>query len=163
MHILTASFAHAQLILSAALQAGFRESGAVNLTSATGEGSTPMVAVRSMGLALESVIGRLAADGAAVCVVSNGYLQNLLEVCNDRFKENSRRTTRFRDALRASVVIHTSTGSKTYKDEGAWEDPILRRQRKKAEGLERSKELKQQMAADSRNEDSADDVLPSDW
>ncbi len=122
-----------------------------------------MVAVRSMGLALESVIGRLAADGEGVCVVANSYLEDLLGVCNDRFKENSKRITRFRDLLRTSIMTSAHVEAKVQKNEEAWEDAILRRQRKRAEGLKRSKELKQQMAAEPRNGDPADEILPSDW
>ncbi|TQS31654.1 hypothetical protein Golomagni_08058, partial [Golovinomyces magnicellulatus] len=62
LHILTASSEHAQLLLRCALQAGFRESGAVSLTPPSISGvssgdAMPIVAVRSMGLSLESLVG----------------------------------------------------------------------------------------------------------
>ncbi|OAR01051.1 hypothetical protein LLEC1_06081 [Akanthomyces lecanii] len=59
LHVLTASHAHAQLLLRCALHAGFRESGAVSLLpSSSTEHAMPIVAVRSMGLSFESLLGR---------------------------------------------------------------------------------------------------------
>lgn len=144
LHVLTGSLSHAQTILKAALQAGFRESGALNLTSATGEAPTPMVAVRSTGLGLDSVIGRLDVDGEGICLVSDTYLEGLLAVSNERFEENSKRIMRFRELLLGSSETPSDmeAGRKSKGDD--WEDASVRRERKRAEGLKRSQELKEQ-------------------
>jgi tRNA wybutosine-synthesizing protein 3 len=99
-----------------------------------------MVAVRSTGLGLDSVIGHLDPSGAPICVVSRGYLEGLLAVANERFKENSARIARFRDLLLAS----NNSGKKGKGEE--WEDASVRRERKRAEGLKRSGELRQKAA-----------------
>ena len=99
-----------------------------------------MVAVRSTGLSLDSVIGHLDPSGAAICVVSPRYLDGLLAVANERFKENSARIARFRDLLLGSNNL-----GKNRKGE-EWEDASVRRERKRAEGLKRSEELRQKAA-----------------
>jgi tRNA wybutosine-synthesizing protein 3 len=50
LHILTDSLEAAQHAVSAALQAGFRESGMSGVLESKGQVATPMVAVRSSGL-----------------------------------------------------------------------------------------------------------------
>ncbi|TVY15014.1 tRNA wybutosine-synthesizing protein 3, partial [Lachnellula arida] len=104
LHILTSSPQQAQTVLSAALQAGFRESGALNLVGAgagvgASEQATPMVGIRSMGLALESIVG-YEEGGSGVCMIPEGQLGLLLRVGNERFVENGRRIARFRGLLR---------------------------------------------------------------
>ncbi|KAF4635911.1 hypothetical protein G7Y89_g2187 [Cudoniella acicularis] len=99
LHVFTASLQQAQTVLAAALQAGFRESGALNLTSSFAEQPTPMVGIRSMGLALESLIG-FEHDGQELCTVPEWQLKNLLEISNDRFVENTKRIERFRTLLK---------------------------------------------------------------
>jgi len=101
-----------------------------------------MVAVRSTGLALDSVIGWLNADDDCICIVSETYLKGLLAVANERFEENSRRIARFHDLLLGSTVIPTEmeSGKKTRGSD--WEDASVRRERKRAEGLKRSQELR---------------------
>ena len=116
----------------------------MNLISTTSEAPTPMVAVRSTGLALDSVIGRLDADGEGICIVSDTSLEGLLAVSNERFEENSKRITRFRDLLLGSTSIPTDIeGGKKLRGR-EWEDASVRRERKKAEGLKRSQELREQ-------------------
>jgi tRNA wybutosine-synthesizing protein 3 len=139
LHILTASLAHAQEVLTAALQAGFRESGALNLVADGPDGPTPIVAVRSTGLALDSVIGQLQ-NGDAVSIVSRRYLNGLIAVANERFGENSARIARFRN------LLLSSPGSRKKKKEEEWEDPSVRRERKRAEGLKRSEEMRANVA-----------------
>lgn len=143
MHVLTASPQHAQIILIAALQAGFRESGALNLISSTSENATPMVAVRSMGLALESIIGQSGSSGGWECFVSGRYLQGLLEISNNRFEENTRRIGRFRELLAAGLLANNGPAAKIKADGSNWEDASVRRERKKAEGLKRSQERRE--------------------
>ncbi|KAI0547562.1 methyltransferase TYW3-domain-containing protein [Xylaria curta] len=137
LHVLTASLEHAQLLLRAGLQAGFRESGAINLTSTTAEPVTPMVALRSMGLSFESLIG-VQKDGVVKCMVSDEYLHSLLRIANERFEENRKRIERFRTA-----VLEASYPPKK-KDGTEWEDAQARRERKRAEGLRRKAELQEQ-------------------
>ncbi|KAI1779017.1 methyltransferase TYW3-domain-containing protein [Hypoxylon cercidicola] len=143
LHVLTASPDHAQLLLRCGLQAGFRESGAVSLTAATGEQqhATPIVGIRSMGLALESLIGhRRPSDDRLRCTVSSDYLRTLVRIANDRFAENGKRIDRFRTALSEATRPSVRTGD----DGAAWEDAQARRERKRAEGLKRRAELRNQ-------------------
>ncbi|XXH02867.1 Eukaryotic translation initiation factor eIF-1 [Hypoxylon texense] len=146
LHVLTASPDHAQLLLRCSLQAGFRESGAVSITAAPGEQhATPIVGIRSMGLAFESLIGYQSSDdNVPQCTVSSDYLQTLVRIANDRFAENGKRIDRFRaaflEATRPSVVSVARIG-----DTGAaWEDAQTRKERKRAEGLKRREELRSQ-------------------
>ncbi|PBP16903.1 hypothetical protein BUE80_DR012368 [Diplocarpon rosae] len=139
LHILTASLQQAQAVLSAALQAGFRESGALNLTSSTSEPPMPMVGIRSMGLALESVIG-FESNGMDICMVPEWQLKNLLEISNQRFQENAKRIARFRTLLRTE---RSGDGKRKGQEGAKWEDAGERRERKRAEGLKKAREMKQ--------------------
>ncbi|KAI1865242.1 hypothetical protein JX265_008289 [Neoarthrinium moseri] len=145
LHVLTASPEHAQLLLRCGLQAGFRESGAINLTATATEAVTPIVAIRCMGLTFESLVGIQKANGIS-CTVSADYLQTLLKISNERFSENTKRIQRFRTA----VLEATQPPKK--KDGTEWEDAAARRERKKAEGLRKKAEL----------EASRDQQCPSD-
>ncbi|KAI2778115.1 methyltransferase TYW3-domain-containing protein [Daldinia loculata] len=140
LHVLTASPEHAQLLLRCALQAGFRESGAVSLTPAAGEQhATPIVAIRSMGLTFESLIGYQSGGRSSNDkirrTVSPAYLRTLIRIANERFVENAKRIGRFREAL---AEARRSVG------ESGWEDARVRRERKRAEGLRRREELRRQ-------------------
>lgn len=138
LHVLTASLQHAQKVLSAALQAGFRESGALNLVASGTEPATPMVGIRTMGLSLESVVG-FESNGSEVCMISEWQLQNLVEVSNQRFVENTKRIERFRVLLKD---MNNDGSSKKQGENGDWEDAQARKERKRAEGLERAKMMK---------------------
>ncbi|KAH7064996.1 methyltransferase TYW3-domain-containing protein [Macrophomina phaseolina] len=138
LHLLTASLADAQRVLSAALQAGFRESGAVGLQANTDGSVTPMVAVRSIGLTFDSIIAYEHDDGRRASVVSEEYLRSLVELANERFAVNTERIERFRAHLVAQFRqpgedTKPSMGKKGYP---GWEDAAARRERKRAEGLE---------------------------
>ncbi|KAF2968692.1 hypothetical protein GQX73_g4889 [Xylaria multiplex] len=136
LHVLTASLEHAQLLLRCGLQAGFRESGAINLTSTTAEAITPIVAIRSMGLSFESLIG-VQENGITKCMVSDDYLQSLVCIANERFEENKKRIERFRTTmLDASSLQGKGDGTE-------WEDAQARRERKRTEGLRRKAELQE--------------------
>ncbi|KAG4427182.1 hypothetical protein IFR05_017336 [Cadophora sp. M221] len=138
LHVLTASLAQAQLVLSAALQAGFRESGALNLRPSSTEPATPMVGIRSMGLSLESVIGFESA-GREVCMVPEWQLKNLVEVSNQRFVQNGKRIERFRGLLREMGEVREGRRG---DGGGEWEDKEARRERKRAEGLKKAEEMR---------------------
>ena len=101
LHILSASLSDAQRVLAAALQAGFRESGAINLVEAGNKPATPMVAVRTTGLGVDSIIGYVTQDEQMFSLVTESYLQSLIHIANERFQSNSERIGRFSQGLRA--------------------------------------------------------------
>ncbi|KAH6667528.1 methyltransferase TYW3-domain-containing protein [Halenospora varia] len=155
LHVLTASLHQAQTVLSAALQAGFRESGGLNLTSST-EQPTPMVGIRSMGLALESIIG-FEHNGQEICTVPEWQLGNLLEISNDRFVENTKRIERFR-ALLKDLSGGAQEGRRKGQEGEKWEDPQSRRERKRAEGL-RMKEASSKAAKNNDTSGMSEELL----
>lgn len=97
-----------------------------------------MVAVRSMGLAFESLVG-FDVDGRQMCSVSEGTLRTLLEISNDRFRANDERIARFRELL--MQLTSSGPGAKRRDGNKDWEDPEVRKQRKRAEGLRRREML----------------------
>ncbi|KHO00233.1 tRNA wybutosine-synthesizing protein [Metarhizium album ARSEF 1941] len=140
------------LLLRSALQAGFRESGAVSLTSGDSRTTGPMVAVRSMGLGFESLIG-CEVDGRRCALVSASYLRTLMDIGNERFEENTRRIERFRSAFRDDLASLGTGGPE-------WEDAAARRERMRAEGLLRRKDASARAAvgAGDNADDNADDL-----
>ncbi|KAI5284191.1 hypothetical protein KEM52_003025, partial [Ascosphaera acerosa] len=141
LHVMAASLKHAQPVLAAATSAGFRESGLQSLRCLDDGTACPVVAIRSAGLQLQSVIGYQedAADGSAPVyrsVVTESYLQTLLALANDRFLANTRRKERFQQKL-----LDLCTGSRR---PAGWEDAESRRQRKRADGLQRAQQLARQ-------------------
>ncbi|KAK8067904.1 hypothetical protein PG996_007016 [Apiospora saccharicola] len=151
LHVLTASPAHAQLLLRCGLQAGFRESGAINLTAPAAAGTeatpTPMVAIRCMGLTFESLVG-VKKNDRVQCTVTPAYLRTLVDIGNERFAENTRRIQRFRSAVLEAVAAPAASGPKIKVDGSVWEDAQARRERKKAEGLKKKEELQNQQIHD---------------
>ncbi|PPJ55774.1 hypothetical protein CBER1_01565 [Cercospora berteroae] len=133
LHILTSSLAHAQHCHSAAMSAGFRESGIVGVT---GPEPTPHVAIRTQGLALESIIAYQDSAGAIWPMVPELYLLTLLNLANQRFVANAERKERFaRNLLQPKGKDHRKGNA------GEWEPANVRRERKRAEGLKRKEEL----------------------
>lgn len=98
-----------------------------------------MVAIRSMGLGFESMIGIEQVDGQRYCTVAPEYIAALVTLANEHFVENQRRIQRFREALKESMQEQV----KLNKDGMVWEDAAARRERKRAEGLRRREELRQ--------------------
>ncbi|KAL1956398.1 hypothetical protein VTO42DRAFT_7381 [Malbranchea cinnamomea] len=138
LHIMSSSLHHAQPILAAASSAGFRESGLQSLRCLVDSSSHPIVAVRSSGLALESVIGYYSqSEGCAKSLVTEEYLQMLVSLANERFKINSERIERFRRKF--MELYHRSLRGSSSRRDG-WEDPDVRRERKRAEGLRKKVE-----------------------
>ncbi len=134
---MTASLRHAAPILAASIGAGFRESGVQSLKNLDDGNAFPMVAVRSSGLAFESLVGVLQEmggegrfDGGGVVrgLVSEEYLEVLVKIANERFRANVERAGRFEAEL-----------FRRERGNGEWEDADLRRERKRAEGVQRKK------------------------
>ncbi|KAL4898820.1 methyltransferase TYW3-domain-containing protein [Aspergillus ambiguus] len=159
LHIMAATLHHASPVLSAASSSGFRESGLQSLRCLDGDddGPSPIVAVRSAGLSLESVIGYCEdadedEDGKEPVIyslVTEEYLQMLVAISNERFSINAERKARFRTSLLQLCSPSEPASSKTkgkLRPPG-WEDPEKRRERKRAEGLMRKKLLEDQMNA----------------
>ena len=132
---MTASLHHAQAILSAAINAGFRESGVQSLKNLEDPNAFPMVAVRTSGLALGSVIGWMHdgedEKGEVHSLVGEDHLELLVRIANERFVANAERIQRFSDYLFRS---EKEGGS-------AWEDKLVRQDRKRAEGLKQQQML----------------------
>ena len=153
LHILTASTPHAQRVLSAALSAGFRESGAVGLSTTKSGESTPMLAIRSTGYSFDSIVGYQDESGHNIPMVDERYLQTLVKIANDRFKINSDRIARFRQALMEVFESAPITSNKP-----GWEDADARKCRKREEGLARQRALQAIAEPDSSTQSSrADD------
>lgn len=123
----------------------------MNLVSSTAEPATPMVGIRSMGLALESVIGS-ESGGEEICMVPEYQLRSLVEISNDRFKENTKRIERFRSLLQETG---NNAPAKKGKHGEEWEDADARRERKRAEGLKKA-QMKQ---AAHRETESPQEIL----
>lgn len=162
LHIMTATLSHAQPVLSAASASGFRESGLQSLRCLEGDdGPSPIVAVRSSGLSLESVIGYCDDDESdeplIYSLVTEEYLEMLIAMSNERFGVNAERRERFRSSLLESCSsVQSLPGKGKARGKEDWEDPVVRRERKKAEGLMRKKLLESQKAADSSGQDFDD-------
>lgn len=125
--------------------------------------ASPIVAVRSSGLSLESIIGYCeegnndddhdSSDEPPVIrsLVTEEYLQVLVALANERFTVNTERVERFRTRL-LELCSGSPTTITTQRHKGKkppdWEDPQARRERKRAEGLQRKKEAAQQKMDD---------------
>lgn len=161
---MAASLHHAHPVLSAASAAGFRESGLQSLRCLDDEGISPIVAVRSSGLALESVIGYCEVgddddDGEEPIIrslVSEEYLRMLMDMSNERFEVNVDRKERFR-----AVLLDLYQGQKAKRSKSGWEDAEKRRERKRAEGLRRQQEAKEREYEADRGDISDSDELGS--
>ncbi|KAF6219602.1 hypothetical protein HO133_004071 [Letharia lupina] len=159
LHIMTASLHRAQPILAAAINAGFRESGIQSLKNLDDRTAFPMVAIRTAGLAFESLVGLIPnrtqdrEDGAEIeehvtCIVSEEYLELLVNIANERFKTNAERIQRFEQDL-------------FKREEGlgqAWEDSNCRQERKRAEGLEQQQTLRKAQVTQERGGPSPSDI-----
>jgi tRNA wybutosine-synthesizing protein 3 len=118
---------------------------------------SPMVAIRSNGLALDAIIGVLDADGNVQKIVSDEYIAMLVRVGNMRFQENDKRIAKLTRNLEEALYA-----PKEEKD--VPEDKEARRERKRLEGLRRQQEvLKEQKEApadgDVEEDDAHSDIL----
>ena len=154
---MTASLHHAQPILAAAINAGFRESGIQSLKNLEDPNACPMVAVRTAGLAFESVVGVVPnrkqdkTDGEEVDkhitgIVSEAYLELLIGIANERFKVNVERSRRFEQDLFKREEGHGQS----------WEDSKSRQERKRAEGLEQQRALRKEQKPQEKGVTSLD-------
>ena len=110
-----------------------------------------------MGLLFESLVG-IESGGKRECIVSPSYLEKLVGIANERFVENQSRIERFRSAL--SRVFDGQGVAETQ-----WEPKELRLARKRAEGLRRqqeAREQKEQRRAGEPDEPDATAVLYED-
>lgn len=139
---MSASLHHAQPVLSAAINAGFRESGVQSLRNLADAEACPMVAVRTAGLALESVIGfGMEGQGREIAksLVDEEYLRMLVAVANERFKANQERGERFIENLLSALAAKEDRR----KENGRREESEARRMRKRKEGLQRQREQRE--------------------
>jgi tRNA wybutosine-synthesizing protein 3 len=153
LHVMAASLRHAQPLLAAAVNAGFRESGLQSLRNLNDPDACPMVAVRTAGLGMEAIIGHAVgpdelehdhqrSDGSELyaseneALVTEEYLGILVGIANERFEGNKHRILRFKTCLREAMAVQLQ---KEHEAE-AWEDTETRRQRKRKEGLRASHE-----------------------
>lgn len=123
------------------------------MTAAGEQHASPMVAIRSMGLSFESLIGYQSDDdsGKIQCTVSSDYLRTLIRIGNERFIENTKRIERFRAALMEATKPSNKNGD-------MWEDAETRRQRKREEGLKK-REVLEKIKKDAENTDLEDEAL----
>jgi tRNA wybutosine-synthesizing protein 3 len=108
----------------------------------TGE-LNPMVAVRSTGYSFDSIVGFQDEGGDNLALVDESHLKLLVGIANDRFRINTERIARFRSALLEQYSQATSVSS--LKPD--WEDPDVRKQRKREEGLARQRALATNLAS----------------
>lgn len=156
---MTASLHHAQPILAAAINAGFRESGIQSLKNLDDFNAFPMVAIRTAGLAFESLVGVVSnrtqdqEDGPEseehiTRIVSKAYLKLLTGIANERFKMNAVRIQRFEQDLFKREEGHEQT----------WEDSKSRQERKRAMGLEQQQTLRKAQINQEKSVLSASDI-----
>ncbi|KAL1311347.1 hypothetical protein AAFC00_001521 [Neodothiora populina] len=130
LHIFCSSVESAQRVQTAALGAGFRESGISNISRLPDGSVTAMAAIRTTGLAFDSVIGYEAADGQLMPMVDETYMDALVQLANERFIVNRERTERFRQGLETQFT-------QVQNQDSDWEPADVRKARKRAEGLAR--------------------------
>lgn len=119
-----------------------------------------MVAIRSAGYSFDSIIGYQDDKGRNIAEISASHLRTLVCIANERFKINIDRIARFRTLLLESYqAASASTPGSSKLD---WEDAEVRKQRKRAEGLARQRELQAASSGgrgSSRNESLGDPQL----
>jgi tRNA wybutosine-synthesizing protein 3 len=101
-----------------------------------------MVAVRSTGLAFDTVIGYENREEIITSIVTEDYLNLMVDVANERFKVNSERISRFRAALLSSYAPSMKAEDNGFPEKVVWEDKAARQARKREEGLARQRILK---------------------
>jgi len=115
-----------------------------------------MVAVRSTGLAFDTIIGYQDDEDNIVSIVTEAHLRLMVDVSIDRFKANSERIQRFRSALLSSYQSTTGLSGNGLAVNPTWEDTAARKARKREEGLARQRDLLQQAQAKDSELDNPD-------
>ena len=108
-------------MLSAAIAAGFRESGLQSLKALTCPDALPMVAVRTAGLSLSSVVACVdhhANNEQIETLVDESYLGILVHEANERFRANAQRIRRFEEALMSKMKQQKVDGTTSRKTNG---------------------------------------------
>ncbi|ORY12292.1 tRNA wybutosine-synthesizing protein [Clohesyomyces aquaticus] len=145
LHILTASMKDSHQVLTGAMNAGFRESGAMSLSPSKSGEINPMVAIRSTGYSFDAIIGFQNECGDKIAMVDEPYLQTLTAIANERFVLNLERIFRFRSSLLQQFEQGCEKGASdlpaVVSSKPAWEDSEARKQRKREEGLKRQRAL----------------------
>lgn len=134
LHILCSDLRAAKPLLAAAINAGFRESGVHSLKALDEPATGVMVGIRTAGLVFETVVGYVDESGEHeryTSCVSEDYLRMCLDAVNERFTWNVERKERLRKELRTITA-------RSIKDQR--EDKDVRRERKRAEGLQRQRD-----------------------
>lgn len=108
----------------------------------------PIVAVRSMGLSLESLIGYEDAIEGRKLLVPPEHLDILMQISDERFIENTRRIERFAAAFREALIMPVKRNAAGEE----WEDSAARKERMRAEGLKRQAERKARASAAAAEE-----------
>ncbi|KAL9625632.1 MAG: hypothetical protein Q9160_000345 [Pyrenula sp. 1 TL-2023] len=136
LHVMTASLRHARPLLSAAINARFRESGVQSLKNLDDTEACPMVAIRTTGgLSMQSIIGFVTSDEQGVDqyqpIMLDDQLQLLFAAANARFEANKEMIANFQTCLRSALEIEVTRRL----ENDNWEDPVTRKIRKRHEGL----------------------------
>lgn len=135
------------------MTAGFRESGISGIEDKLGRATPPMLAVRTSGIALDSIVGFQSDQPGAeqmIPVVSAGYLRAILQLANARFRENSDRTWRFHQALLREANANSADRPASSGVGQEWESYAARAERKRRENLSKKE---QQVGAGSQSPD----------
>ncbi|CUS09431.1 unnamed protein product [Tuber aestivum] len=133
LHVQTLDLQTAHVILVAALTAGFRESGIMNL--GLSEHSFPTIAIRCNGLVMDSIIGVMNASHPGIkMVVDEDYLKTMMLVSSLRFEDNKRRVDAFSRKIERVIFNQGQAPPKESKEE--------RKMRKREEGLRRQRILR---------------------
>jgi tRNA wybutosine-synthesizing protein 3 len=141
MHVIAATPSKAQVILAIAQQAGFRESGIMSL------GDCPVVAIRSIGLAFDSIVAFENAEGTLVPLVDEVYLRTLVLVANERFTINRERIERLAKGITTRPAMDYTSHTSTDQQEAT-----ARRELNKREGL--AKQQAQRLIAGPKHDDA---------
>lgn len=133
LHIQTLDLQTARVILTAALSAGFRESGIMN--PGLSEHSFPTIAIRCNGLIMDSIIGVMNASHPSIkMIVDENYLKTMMLVSSLRFEDNKRRVDAFSGEIEQVLFNQGQAPPKESKGE--------RKIRKREEGLRRQRILR---------------------
>lgn len=149
LHVLAASAEGAQAMVGAGLAAGFRESGVTGLVDSKGRPSVPMVGVRSAGLAIDCIIGFMPPSsersGARRIqpMVTEQYLRTVVQVANERFRQNVQRKERFREKLLmeyAGSISGIDIRRSDYRRKGGYQTALERKAEKRADDMRKREE-----------------------